>query len=192
MLACWHVAALCVVCASSCCVWVSVCDGPREMAYCKIPLRLDRKEAGGLEGDAVVLHRHVGKRDQSSFLLQAQLFPFATALSSRSSTALRLDWHSSLPSYLPALHLAVPWDCHVPNTHNAVKSVTSYLLPQPPACLQSPCRCQNLVPYPLPPITLPQANACTGQEGDVKMKLKQAASEAVRQPDCFNSLSVVC
>lgn len=67
----------------------------------------------------MVLHRHVGKRDQSSFLLQEQFFFFLPPRY-RLGHLRPCDWHSNLrqPASSPALPcLAVPWDCHVPNTH---------------------------------------------------------------------------
>lgn len=65
----------------------------------------------------MVLHRHVGKRDQSSFLLQEQFFfsfCHRAIVSVIYGPAIGIPACASSPA-LPCL--AVPWDCHVPNTH---------------------------------------------------------------------------
>lgn len=75
----------------------------------------------------MVLHRHVGKGDQSSFLLQEQFFffLFATALSSRSSTALRLAFQLC-QAWLIAC-LALPCRAMgLPRAKHARSSVTSH------------------------------------------------------------------
>lgn len=73
----------------------------------------------------------------------------------------------------------------MPNTHAASRS--HHIVP----ASNLPATVKIWYPIPFLPLApfLPQANACTAGKSGLKMKLKQAASEAVRQPDCFNRLS---
>lgn len=151
-----------------------------------------------MEGDAVVLHGHVRKRDQSSFSLQAQLF-FLLPPRYRLGHLRSCHWHSRLITSKVARRLppSLPRDCHVPNTHASQLVGQSHHI-VPASNLRVTVK--NLVPYPFPsclahlPFLAPRPMPATAGKSDLKKKLKQAASEAVRQPDCFNLLStcVLC
>lgn len=107
----------------------------------------------------MVLHRHVRKRDQSSFLLQEQFFFLPPRY--RLGHLRSCHWHARLtrtctrpavqavqPSCL-APALPCPWDCHVPNTHEVQSShITSYL----PPIYTSPSKLWYPIPFlPFPP-----------------------------------------
>lgn len=90
----------------------------------------------------MVLHRHVRKRDQSSFLLQERFFSFATALSSRSSTVLPLagrQWpvarlalascNQPAPACLAAAVGAATCQTRTQFVGRSVGHITSYLPP---------------------------------------------------------------
>lgn len=126
----------------------------------------------------MVLHRHVRKREQSSFLLQAQRFSFC---------------HHAIVSVIYGPSIGMPgWQANLspasrlPRARHA-RSRSHHIVP----ASNLPATVKIWYPIPFLPFVplFPQANACTAGKSGLKMKLKQAASEAVRQPDCFNRLS---
>lgn len=121
----------------------------------------------------MVLHRLVRKRDQSSFSLQAQLFSFATTLSSRSSTVLPLAFQANL---LVASHPACQPASRLPRAKHArkpVSHITSYLPPIYVSLSKSGTLSLSSLSSLISPFS-PRPMPATAGKSDLKKKLKQS------------------